>query len=524
RLLHGETLYRDIGSSYGPLPPYLDAAALRFFGEHLDVLIAVRTLFALLGVAALQRLVQRLAGDTLKTAAITSFIVATTFFGFGSPYPFPYSVAALEGTVGLWWALELALGATSWRSSLAAALLAGLAGGAKVELVPVAIAGTALALFWSRPRRQAAACTLLTALVGAASFALPVLWVGPEALRRHGFLIALDSPESWRHFYSWVMFGGPDLRSYVSGGFMLTLFPSLVFLLSALALLAASSSSPLWAGAAAAFAASGAVRIRGNDELHVLIPLAIALAVWELASAARARAFRTPQSPHRAWVCVAVPMLLVVWRQPFFLKIPAYSAFTSPLALAFCLSWLATRPWPRLSRAVPLLAAALCLSQGADRFRESRFNVMRWVSLPRASLYLPIESADLVEATARLLDRTTRIDDYACVFPEPGFITFATRRRSPFIDEQFHAGMQDATAEDEMIQRLKTRRIPVALITNRPLGFDGAEYRRGLLDRFFAEFDRSMRPVALLGDNTRRIPGMGQAAGAVVYVPRSETP
>ena len=60
RLLHGEVLYRDIGSSYGPLPPYLDALALRLFGEHLDVLIALRTVIALLGVAALMRLSKRL--------------------------------------------------------------------------------------------------------------------------------------------------------------------------------------------------------------------------------------------------------------------------------------------------------------------------------------------------------------------------------------------------------------------------------------------------------------------------------
>ncbi len=521
RLVHGEVLYRDVGSAYGPLPPYLDAAAFRLFGEHLDVLIALRTVIALLGIAALLRLATRLVREPIAASALTSFIVAATFFGFGSPYSFPYSVAALEGTVGIWWGLELALGSRGWRRSLAAALLAGLAGSMKFELLPAALSGMGIALLWRRPRKEAVTCCLLALSVGVAGLGLPVLFLSIETLRRHGFLIALDSPAPWRHFYSAVIFGAPDFRTYLSTGLVDTLFPSAPFLLASMALLAIASSSPLWAGAAAVFLAGAAARISHNDELHALIPLAIALAVWELVVVLRTRAFRAPDSPSCAWICVAASMLFVVWRQPFFIRVPPYSAFASPLALLFCLSWLATRTSPRIARTLPLLVTALCLAQSVDRWSESRHFAMRWISLPRASLFLPVESADLVQGMSRLLDRYSRPDDYVCIFPEPGFVTFATRRRSPFIDEQFHVGMQDAVAEDEMIQRLGERPIALALLTNRPLGFDGAEYRHGLLDRFFAEFDRRMKVVGVVGDPRRPIPNMGHATAALVYMPRS---
>ena len=50
RLADGESLYRDVGYSYGPLPPCLDGLLLRTFGRNLDVLVFWRTLLALLGV------------------------------------------------------------------------------------------------------------------------------------------------------------------------------------------------------------------------------------------------------------------------------------------------------------------------------------------------------------------------------------------------------------------------------------------------------------------------------------------
>ena len=51
RLAEGEVLYRDVGYSYGPLPPLIDGFLLRTFGRSLDVLVAWRTVLAQIGRA-----------------------------------------------------------------------------------------------------------------------------------------------------------------------------------------------------------------------------------------------------------------------------------------------------------------------------------------------------------------------------------------------------------------------------------------------------------------------------------------
>ena len=128
RLAQGEALYRDVGYSYGPFAPWVDALLLRVFGRSLDALVAWRTLLALLGVEALRRLARRLVDDTAVASTLTAFAVAACAFGIGGSWPFPYSVAALAGTVGTWWCVELALASESRGASLSAALVAAAAG------------------------------------------------------------------------------------------------------------------------------------------------------------------------------------------------------------------------------------------------------------------------------------------------------------------------------------------------------------------------------------------------------------
>src|ERR1017187_109267 len=83
RLAEGEVLYRDVGYSYGPLSPLIDGFLLRTFGRSLDVLVAWRTVLALLGVEALRRLARRLAPGESLAAAISSFAIAACAFGVG---------------------------------------------------------------------------------------------------------------------------------------------------------------------------------------------------------------------------------------------------------------------------------------------------------------------------------------------------------------------------------------------------------------------------------------------------------
>lgn len=519
RLAAGEVLYRDVGYYFGPLPACLDAFALRIFGHDLDVLVALRTALALLGVEALRRLALRLAPDVRAGACAAAFAVAACAFGLGGAWAFPYSVAALEGTAALWWALELSLSArTPWRVA-AAVLIGGLGAGTKVEFLPAAVVVLGFSFFARRPRVEAAAATLAVAGLGAVPFAVPVLLYGRSALESHGFLVALRAPPAWQSLYTrWVLFGGNTPEAMRSGAWRDVLYPSVPLVALALVLASARRVPPALLGFLGAAVGVGSILVPGNEELHVLLPMAILIAAAEallwLASGPAARA----DGEWTARVAIGLLALTAVARMPLFLRNPIYGAFAAPLALVVAIGWMG-----RVARSpafVAGLAAGLALAQCHDRFTEYRDRAWEWVSLPGARLYLPPEEARLVLDADALIRERVRPGGYAAILPEPGLLLFTTRRRSPFIDEQFHPQHQDARGEDEMIRALGTRPPEVFIATNRPFGeFGPYAYGHGILDRFARVVLSRYVRVGRLGAAPRESFREQRATEATVWVP-----
>jgi hypothetical protein len=517
RLAHGEVLYRDVGYMYGPLAAWLDGVLLGTFGRSLGVLVAWRTLLSLLGIEALRRLARRLIEEDASAAAITSFAVAACAFGVGGSWPFPYSVAALTGTVGVWWALELALASESLRASLLAGVVAGLAAGTKLEFLPVALVGLVLVLALGRSRKEAILAGVLAAGEAGIAFGAPILAFGADVMRRQGFLIALDVHESWRHVYEAVLFGGMTARAFVSGGFLEVLFPSalgvgLVLLLSGLKEGSSRFLTPLLflAGSLTFFSS-------GNVWLHSLLPLAACVAIGALVRAAIDWRRGNP-SRCTASLGVAFVMLPALLRQPFFLRNPVYGAFSAPLALVVALAWLARRGSAR--QAFTGLVLGLCVAQIGARIEGIGLAPLTFVNLPGASLFLLPSEARFVTEAATVIRETVPEGGTVGIFPEPGFLLFTTGRKNPFVDELFLPEIQDAAAEDLMIRRLRERPPDALLVTNRAFPeFGGAVYGNGLLDRFFGEVSR--RYVAV-----RRIGGGGaplrHASEGLLLVPRAE--
>ena len=496
RLAEGEVLYRDVGYSYGPLPPLIDAVLLRGIGRNLWALVAWRTLLALLGVEALRRLARRLAADEPSASAICSFAVAACAFGIGGSWPFPYSVAALTGTIGVWWALELALSSESPRTSLAAGFVAGLAAGAKLEFLPVALVVPAVVLWLRRPRRESAWAAALAAGEAALAFGIPVFAFGPGLMKRQGFLIARDVPESWRSVYERVLFGGMSERDFAAGGF-LELFPSALAIGLVLWLLVAGAGrgrllAPLLfaAGALTFFAPD-------NTWLHALLPLAGGVAVVAFAGAAIAWRQGDPSRAATA-AGVALVMLPALLRQPLFLRNPVYGAFSAPLALVVAVAWLSRRDAAR--PALTALVLGLCVAQIGARVAGIGLARMTFVTLPGVSLFLVPSEARFVTEAARVIQETVPEGGTVGIFPEPGFLLFATGRKNPFVDELFVPGIQDAAAEDLMIRRLRERPPDAIFVTNRAFPeFGGATYGKGVLDRFFREVERRYAPALHAG-------------------------
>jgi hypothetical protein len=525
RLAAGEALYRDVGYFFGPLPAYLDALLLRVFGRDLDVLVAWRTLLALLAVEALRRLALRLAPDARVGACAAAFAVAACAFGLGGAWPFPYSVAALEGTAALWWALEISLSAGSPSRVAAAALVGGLAAGTKVEFLPAAVAVLGFSFFARRPKAEAAAATLAVAVVGSVPFAASALLWGRSVLESHGFLVALHTPPAWKSLYTrMVLFGGNTPEGMLAGAWCDAVFPSVPLLVAALGLsqLAPSRWPRALPGVLGAAVGAASALVPGNEELHVLLPVGILVAALEcvlwLVSGPAARADRT----WTARVAIGVLALAAAVRMPLFLRNPIYGAFAAPLALVVAVGWMGRIAKSRTF--VAGLAAGLTLAQGYDRWAEYRDRPWEWVSLPGARLYLPPEEARLIRDADALVREKVAPGGYVAVLPEPGLVLFTTGRRSPFVDEQFHPQHQDARGEDEMIEALRTRAPEVFLVTNRPFGeFGPFAYGHGVLDRFSrAVLDRYTR-AGRLGAPPREAFRERRATEATVWVP-SERP
>ena len=526
RLAAGEVLYRDVGYFFGPLPAYLDALLLRVFGRDLDVLLAWRAALALLAVEALRRLALRVAPDGRVAACATAFAVAACAFGLGGAWPFPYSVAALEGTAALWWALELSLSAEGPSRVAAAALVGGLGAGAKVEFLPAAVAVLGFSFFARRSRGEAAAATLAVAALGAAPFAASVLLCGLPAVESHGFLVALHTPPAWRSLYTrMVLLGGNTPAEMLAGAWRDAVFPSVLFVALALGLsrLAPSRWPRALPGVLGAAVGAASVLVRGNEELHLFLPMAIFVAALEsvlwLVSGPEARA----DGGWTARVAIGLLALAAVARMPLFFRNPVYGAFAAPLALVVAVGWMGRIAKNRTF--VAGLAAGLTLAQCHDRWVEYRDRPWEWVSLPGARLYLPPEEARLVRDTDALIRERVKPGGYAMVLPEPGLLLFTTGRRSPFIDEQFHPQHQDARGEDEMIDALRTRAPEVFLVTNRPFGeFGPFAYGHGILDRFSSAILERYTRAGRLGAPPREPYRERRATEATVWVPSERLP
>ena len=466
---------------------------------------------------ALRRLARRLAPDESLAAALCSFAVAACAFGIGGSWPFPYSVAALTGTVGVWWALELALASGSLYASLWAGAVAGLAAGTKLEFLPVALAGPLLVLGLRRSRKEAVLAGLLAAGEAGIAFGGPVLAFGTDVMKRQGFLIALDVPESWRHVYEAVVFGGMSARSFANGGFLDVLFPSALavgFVLT----LSAAGEVPSRLLAPLLFLTGGLTFFSsGNRWLHSLLPLAACVATGALVQAAFAWRREVP-SKSVASVGVALVMLPALLRQPFFLRNPVYGAFSAPLALVVALAWLARRLSAR--PAFTALVLGLCLAQIGARVQGIGLAPLTFVKLPGLSLFLLPSEARFVAEASRVIRETVPEGGTVGIFPEPGFLLFATGRKNPFVDELFVPGIQDAAAEDLMIRRLRERPPDALLVTNRAFPeFGRAVYGNGLLDRFFLEVSRCYMPVRKIGGEAGPVP-LRHASEGLLYVPR----
>ncbi len=240
RLAHGERLYHDITYYYGPLGPWLNAAALRLFGSHLVVLEALCLVLSCAIFALLYQVTLRAGG---RLAAVTGTTLAAALC-MGAPnggaFIFPYSTSGLLALAGallaLWMVCLPSRGA--WRALAAAGLAVALA--ARVEVGMAALLAVVVCGGRSRPRRETLRDALVVALAGSllagALYAVSMWGLDWRDLSRNGPLTHFaGTPPEWNKLYLHV--AGLDAPWKTAGTLSLSLLID-GFLLAMLGLVA----------------------------------------------------------------------------------------------------------------------------------------------------------------------------------------------------------------------------------------------------------------------------------------------
>ncbi len=525
RLLGGDLLYRDVVYQYGPLSPYLDALALKLFGETLSSLVAVRVLVSVVGIEVLRRLVGTVVRSAFLASCITTAVVTATFFlPNGGDWPFPYSVAALEGTVGTWLALLLVLGSNGWRRSIAGGVVAGLAACTKPEFAFLAPIAIAFPLLIRRPRREAAGALALSVVLPLMAWGIPPAVLGVDVVRERGFLIYLDTPDAWRRLYRGLFWGGGSIGTLFSARTVATFGISAGFLgLGALAVRLGEKLGRI--GLVLSFVVgASAVAIPANREIQLLVPLSSAVLL-----AGGLRLLRTwksrPKEPVTRSLAYLGPVALVpAFRQPFSVAIGApYSAFTAPAALAVSLSLLAVRAGAPAHVGSFLLG--LSAAQATDRVREHREGRRELLRFERGTVSLYDCEAKVVGGLVEWLDSSTPPGATVAGLPYPGFVLFLADRRSAFVDDAMDAGSLGHEAEKRAATAIAEKELAAGFFVNRPfLEFGFGFFGEGFGEDVVRALQKRMAPAGEIGGPSPGCPATALVDRAVLFVPRGEGP
>jgi 4-amino-4-deoxy-L-arabinose transferase-like glycosyltransferase len=540
RLLAGEQLYLDAQFLYGPFAPYANALLYRVFGVHLSVLKASGAICAALILLMVYRLARHLM-SAWESAAATALALVVCALKSTANYIQPYAYASL-------YALVFALGALlcvvsflrrqrAWPLACAG-LLAGLAVISKPEIALAALLAAAAAMIVEgvarrKPLwREAVLFLSPAAIITIAAYGLILRRVPWRVLLDDNHVLFTNMPAQLVYF-----------NRHISG---LAAWPrSLWFSMAGLGVFA------LWIGICAGVGALFSMRAKA-DWRAALKSGAIVLLVGAAWREASIRLLDVPSdvTPFASAVFVLPAMIgVLAWRtwratgkQAFEDRVllvigvfslasilraalnvtttGPYTPFFLPASIVVYL-YLLFRVAPallgrseavrnRIRRVAVCLIASLAVGMAINSIKRFRRLNTFEVSSPRGSFLTTPEIGEPLAAAIRYVESRTKPDDYVLALPVATTINFLTGRRYPLREEIVHPGFLDGDKEDDAIERLRSRRVPLVLVANldtsefRDRAF-GVDYNVKLMDwirrnyRVAARFDPAARGDANFG-------------------------
>ncbi len=498
-LARGELLYRDVVYWFGPFTPYFQAAFFWLFGSGLRTLVLAGAVGSLATLAALYyalRAVTLRAEAALWTAlAIPALVFMPNAGGslFGMGFRIWHAASFTLLAIGLACRLskrraKLAL--------LAAGSLAALAGLCRTEwglvsLIAVLVCGAIRERSQKPFLRDAALATGAFLFVFGGALGFFIARAGADAVVCEGhvlltglpqetrtFLVAFSGVRDWGNgvlqlLYSAGMWLGAFLVVEVmalraDGGEMRSRAGRLVFLLAALALLAALGG------------ASGAVLFSGAP-LVCLGALMVGLR-------------RTGHPRGAAAVAFGLAGLLLSYRRPFHIGDSAYVgpslvfAFVSaPALLQLAVASESVRRFRvRLRGALMAAVGVLILCSFAGR--AAQYASDGRIAIPGTDGMLSARAAVAGEIAvlAQTIRRVTAPGEGLVAFPEGEILNLLSGRRNPIRHKLYLPGYLTAENEGQILAELSQARPAAVVIWQRPT----SEYGRGF---FGVDYGRSLR-------------------------------
>ncbi len=543
RILAGERLYGDVQSLYGPFAPNFNALLYRIIGIHLSVLKLSGAVCAVLILLMIYRLARSLMSEWESFLAAGLALVICALKSTAN-YIQPYAYAALYGLV---FALGSLICTVTWERRRLAHLSAGAASGEVGQagrlrsqgllILSGLFAGLSLI---SKPEIAIAALAAgFTALTvesaasrkplwrDAALFMLPVTVI---TVAVYGFILS-RTPLTTLLEDNHVLFTKmpPQLvyfNRHVSG---LAQWPaSLWFSLAGIGVFA------MWAGLCAVIGsiASSRNQPEWRGALKIGLIVTVIGAAWREAGI---KIFNVPSdvTPFASAVFVLPVMIgLLCLRKRTLLDLSTHRrillaiiVFSFVLILRAVLNVTTTGPYTPffipaliivylylLFRAVPamisrsdsirakiryvamLLIALLIAGMAINSAKRFRWLNTFAVNSPRGSFVTVPEIGEPLDAAIRYVEQRTRPEDYVLALPVATTINFLAARRYPLREEIVHPGFLTGEKEDEAIERIRSRRVPLILIAN----LDTSEFR----DRTFG-VDYNQRLMRWINENYR---------------------
>jgi hypothetical protein len=516
RLLQGERLYADITYYYGPVGPWVNALALRLFGnDWLSLELVCAALSALIFVL-LFRLTRR-AGGLLSAATATTLAAAVCMAApRGGAFVFPYSSSSLFALAGALLALDAAAAPGSRRRLLGALGIA-VALASRLEVGAAVAVALVLAGIRSRHREETRAdlqVVALGALIAGGVYGVALAGIPASSRLADGpFAPFLGMPKEWGFLYR--MISGVEQPGNASSRMEVALLLDSLLLAAAGWWALPRVDRPARPPRRHRFAIAGLLLLAAYllspwcvtaknlpPLLAILPPVALVAALTLLRQPLEARG--------RSRFLLFFFSAAVAARVFFGIEVGPRMGPNAALPMPGLLATAAVLAFDLLAPRLPApdvfrrrLAAVLAVAGILFLYRIERLDHQpRTAELRTAAgdLRLPAVKAAAIAHTLAYLEGKARAGDTLTAFPESGFFNFVTGLRSPLRQDLIVPGVLSGPREAAAVRRINAFGPRYILLCNRTTAeFGPAAFGRDYAVELWSDVGRHYVLAAVFG-------------------------